>query len=600
MSDDLIREAKDFFEEAQSFESEWRTLWADDLRFGAGDQWDDIAKRARDGSDGEAPRPTMVFDQTDQYIRQIVNDMRMNPVAMKALGVDDVSDPEVAEKLQELFRHIEAVSRAPMAYFTAGEWAARIGRGFFRVYGAPVGDPKRNLYEPRIGTIENALNVYFDPLSVKLDGSDASDAILVVEMSKKSFKRKYGIDAGSWEDDDKGWSTNDSVRIAEWHSVREGKAKKVKDEQGEYSPDEYGKMVAAGERKGDNYREEESTEKRARIRKVTCHEILEDDDFAGGAVGLIPVYGNIRYTDKGRDVRGAIRNAKDSQRLLNYLGSNFAEAASGQTKTPWIAPAEATAGYEHMWDNANRVPFSTLYYNQFHKGQPVNAPTRNNVDLNLAGYANSMQFMSGMIQASLGQYQASIGGPSRETSRVAIDKREQQSDTATYHYNGNLAVSIEYAGRIVMRCISAYYDVARVQKILGEDNESGMVMIDPNAPAPYQRGEDPRTGKAMEVLNPRLGEYDVITSIGPSFTTKREQAAAQLGEIMARNPQEMAIGGDIYYNTLDVPGAKQLAKRKSFPTGVISFARVLGQCENVEPMRVTVDGVQVRAWRRTH
>jgi len=308
-------------------------------------------------------------------------------------------------------------------------------------------------------------------------------------------------------------------------------------------------------------RRPEKGEKTAIIRKLTANDVIEETDFAGDAVGLVPVYGIERYTEDKRDVRGAIRAAKDPQRLLNFLGSNFAEAASGQTKAPWIGPRAAFAG-NPKWDNANRISYPYLDFETFDEnGNPISAPTRNAVDLNLAGYANGMQFMSGMVQASLGQYQASIGGPSRETSRVALDKREQQSDTATYHYNANLGISYEHVGRIILKMIPKMFDVPRMQRVLGEDGEASMVKIDPNSPRAFDQGVGP-DGKKIDVLNLNHGEYDIVMSIGPSFTTKREETASILGEIMSRNPQELAIGGDIYYGSLDVPGAQELAKRK--------------------------------------
>src|SRR3546814_1354065 len=74
-------------------------------------------------SEGGA-RPCLVFDQTNQYIAQVVNDSRQNKPGIKVIPVDSGADIEVAEKLEGIVRHIEYSSRAGIAYDTAQEYAA--------------------------------------------------------------------------------------------------------------------------------------------------------------------------------------------------------------------------------------------------------------------------------------------------------------------------------------------------------------------------------------------------------------------------------------------------------------------------------------------
>lgn len=555
--DDLISEAKDFYEEAESYESRWRDEWFDDLDFRALKQWPSAVLQSRQVSNiGEPPRPCLVFDQVDQYVRQVINDARMNPPALQALPVDDKADVQVAEALQGLFRYIESVSRATAAYNTALDWSATIGRGFIRLYSDQV-DEYRNLWEPRIGRISNAMHVWYDPHSVELDGSDATDAMLVVDMSRSAFKRKYGSAGATieWMGNSTDWINRDTIRVAEWHSCREESRLMVITADGMMTPEQ------AEKRQLINFREEKQKVKTARIRKMTGAEVLEDTEFLGGGVGLVPVYGNERYTREGRQIFGLVRAAKDPQRMLNYLASNFAEAANGQTRAPWIVAHEAVAGFEQQWDRANQTAVPYLLYN--HKDsteQPLPPPARQNVDLNLDGYANALVLQQGMLQASIGMYQASIGAQGQEKSGVAIRERSNQSDVSTFHYISNLGASIQHIGRMIMKMIPEQYDTARVQKILGQDGESGQVMIDPSAQKPFSKGQTAQ-GEAIDVLNPLIGEYDIQISIGPSFSSKRQEAAAAIGEQIGRNPALTQLVGDIYYANQDWPGAKEMSKR---------------------------------------
>ena len=584
----LIADARDFFAEADGHESRWREEWRDDLAFRNLDQWSDKAKAARSGTSGgadggEPARPMLTIDHTDQYIRQIVNDARMNPPALRAVPMDDKADLEVAEALQGMFRYIEATSRAQHAYTTALDWSVTCGRGFFRV-GSELVDHERNLYEPRIGRIANALMVYFDPYSVELDGSDADDAMLISVFSKRAFKRKYpGAKAtSSWDGKDNDWITSEGIRVAEWHSVTSTESKVIVMRGGKRLTEE-----EAQKQQPKNFREEVEKRKVCRVRIVTGAEVIEDNEAHCDGVGLIPVYGVERYTDdsasNSRHLRGAIRAAKDPQRLLNFLASNFAEAASGSPRAPWIAAAESIEGYEHLYEAANRLSLGHLPYRRWSPVGPAGQlqenppPQRMAVDLNLPGYIMGLQSMAGLIQASMGMYQASVGAPGQEKSGVAIRERKSESDVGTFHYNDNLSMSVQQGGRLIMQMIPRLFDVRRVQQVLGEDGEQSQVIIDPNAKQPLSKRKD-ANGKAMLVLNPSIGEYDIQVAVGPSYTTKRQEAVAQMSDLLSRSPDLQALVGDLFFGAMDFPGAKEIAKRmKLMLPDVVKAAEEAGE-----------------------
>ena len=100
-SDKIITEAKERYERAKEV---WSPIYArcrDDLRFSDPtnpQQWPEKAKREREQSEGGA-RPCMTFDQTGQFVRQVINTARRNKPAIKYLPVDDDADPKLAEVL---------------------------------------------------------------------------------------------------------------------------------------------------------------------------------------------------------------------------------------------------------------------------------------------------------------------------------------------------------------------------------------------------------------------------------------------------------------------------------------------------------------------
>jgi hypothetical protein len=110
--DEIIREAREAFDRAADAEAENRREALDDLRFARlGEQWPEQIKRER-ALDG---RPTLTVNRLPAFIRQVVNDARQNKPGMVVHPVDDAADPETAEVLNGLIRHIERSSDAEVA-----------------------------------------------------------------------------------------------------------------------------------------------------------------------------------------------------------------------------------------------------------------------------------------------------------------------------------------------------------------------------------------------------------------------------------------------------------------------------------------------------
>jgi hypothetical protein len=57
------------------------------------------------------------------------------------------------------------------------------------------------------------------------------------------------------------------------------------------------------------------------------------------------------------------------------------------------------------------------------------------------------------------------------------------------------------------------------------------------------------------------GKYDLTVTSGPSFTTRREEAAMQMTEFVRAFPDAAPVIGDILAMNLDWPGADEIAER---------------------------------------
>jgi hypothetical protein len=72
-----------------------------------------------------------------------------------------------------------------------------------------------------------------------------------------------------------------------------------------------------------------------------------------------------------------------------------------------------------------------------------------------------------------------------------------------------------------------------------------------------QETQQPRT----RVYDLSVGKYDLTVDVGPSFNTKREEAANQMIEMIRAYPAIAPLIGDLLAKNLDWPGADEIAER---------------------------------------
>ena len=172
------------------------------------------------------------------------------------------------------------------------------------------------------------------------------------------------------------------------------------------------------------------------------------------------------------------------------------------------------------------------------------------------GFESAMNRAAEDIKATMGIYDASLGNREGDQSGRAINSQMKQASIGNFHFSSNLARSVKQAGRIIIELIPKIYDTPRAIRLLGEDGTPRNVKIDPNAPESVNKTEE------ETVYNLNIGKYDVIADVGPSFATRRQEAAEAQMQMCQADPTLMQIAGDIIVSNMDWPGADDIAKRK--------------------------------------
>lgn len=562
-SEAILKEARERFKRASEADKDNYDRALEAVQFRFGQQWpaeiESIRKNVANGA-----RPCLTLDKTNQYVRQVVNDQRQNRPAIKSRPVDDQGDIETAEVIQGVVRNIEEQSYADVAYDTAIEHAADGGVGYFRIL-TEYCDPTTFDQEIRIRRIRNRFTVHLDPDCMMPEASDAKWGFVSEWLSKEEAERQYGDKRlKSWMDDtpsgDKEhWCSEDGVRIAEYFRIRMDKVKLLLLSDGQTVTEK----ELEGLPEGLTVVDERDTELRVcEWFKLSAVEILKDEEMPTSYVPILRVVGN-EYDIEGKlQLTGMIdKSAMDAQRMYNYAASAFVERVALEPTAPYVAAKGQVEENADAWNTANRSNQSVLTYDPIDVNGTLVPPPQRNMGAGIpAGWVAVLQQMEHSIQGAVGMYSANLGEESNEKSGRAILARQKEGDTATFHYIDNLARAVRHAGRIIIEMIPKVYSNRKVLRIIGEDGTPETVRVDFNQKQPHKKFKD-NAGKVQTIYNPGLGKYDVISTVGPSFTTKRAEGAMALTEVMSRNPQMMAVAGDLYFRSMDFPYANEMAER---------------------------------------
>jgi hypothetical protein len=475
--------------------------------------------------------------------------------------------------LSGLIRQIERSSDAEVAYDTALDFAVTCGFGYFRINTRYASDDSFD-QDLTIERVANPFSIYGDPEGTAADSSDWNVAFVVDSLPRAAFEARWkGAQAVDWGADGSGADSaaarraagpeGERVVVAEYWT-REPAARQVVAlsdgqvvELAVYEAqkamfDALGVRVSAGPRTVASHKVTQ--------RILSGAEVLERIDWAGKFIPIVPVWGEELHVDGRRRLRSLVRDAKDPQRMFNYWRTTTTELVALAPKTPFIGRKGAFETDSAKWATANTESHAYIEYDgpEAPQRQPFAGPP--------AGAMQEALSASDDMKAIMGLHDASLGAASNETSGRAILVRQREGDVSSFHFIDNLGRSLRHGGRVLLDLIPKVYGAARVVRILGADGAAQSVRVNPPGQTGPQAG--PSTGApegvlaaAERIYDLSLGKYDVSIESGPSFSTRREEAANQMIELIRAYPQAAPVLGDLLAKNLDWPGADEIAQR---------------------------------------
>lgn len=553
----FLADVRDRFNEAVNADLENRDAALDDLKFLAGEQWDPGVREQRI----KKKLPVVTINTLPQYVGQVSGDIRINKPSIKVRPAED-GDKKVAEIRQGLIRFIENQSNAQSVYALAGEDQVGCGLGHFRLT-LEYADGDSFDQDIRIKHIPNPFAVVWDPQSTEPTGSDARWCFVVDEIDRPTFETLYPDARASnlvVPLDEAGWVTRDVVRVTEYWVMKPvertlalimrppAEQPSIEDITGR--EEEMAPLVVKAP--GGRPRMRKAIKWQACMYLTNGVELLEPRPYEY-PISRLPI-----FRVSGREVRvgprryrfGLVRWAKDPVRMKNLMRSAAAQWIGQSPKQQWLVNAADEEEMDAIRD-AGKSDDSVIAYSGPNPPQRLDPPVAPTALLQEASIADQD------IKDVTGLQDASLGIKSNETSGKAINARERAGDVATYMYHDNLHSAIRECGKVANELIPVVIDTARTLTILGDDEMTSTVRVnDPGADEP---------------IDMKVGKYDVTLEVGPSYSTRRVEAAESMAQFFQSVPAAGQVAGDLYAKAQDWPMADAIAERlkKAMPPELV-------------------------------
>jgi hypothetical protein len=487
-------------------------------------------------------KPKFEVNKIMLAVIRIVNEYRNNRITVDYVSKDGTDNEKLAEVCDGLYRADEQASVADEAYDNAFEEAVGGGIGAWRlrtVYeDEENGDDDRQRI--RIEPIYDAdSSVFFDLNSKRQDKSDAKFCFVITSMTRESYKETYDDDPTDWpkiiHQYEFDWATPDVVFVAEYFKVEE-KSETIRIFQAIDGSEE---RYSSADFEADETLEEtlaavgtlevrQKKIKRKRVRKyiMSGGKVLEDAGYiAGNCIPIVVVYGKRWFVDNIERCMGAVRLAKDAQRLKNMQLSKLGEiSALSSVEKPILVP-EQVAGHQVMWAEDNIKDYPYLLVN------PITGPNGEQQISGPIAYTKSPQIppaMAALLQITETDMQDILGNPQGADKMVsgisgkAVEMIQTRVDMQAFIYMSNFAKGAKRGGEIWLSMArDIYIDLNRKMKTISRAGETGMIEL-------MKPAIDTQTGAMVTENDLSAATFDVVAEVGPSSSSKRQATVRAL------------------------------------------------------------------------
>lgn len=532
-------------------------------------------------------KPKLEVNKTAKSRDGIVREYRNNRMDVKFISKDGAVDDELADTCAKLYRADEQDSNAEDAKDNCFQELVDGGIGAFRLRTRyeeedveEEDEPQRIMMEP---IVDADSSVFFDLDCKTQDKSDAKYAYLICSMTYEEYEDKYEENPADWPKQIQqryhDWLTPDVVYVAEYYCVEwlpsflkiyrglDGSEVRHTETELENAPGLGRTLKATGFKE---IRKKKTKRKRVHKYVLSGGAVLEDCGYiVGSEIPIVIGYGNRVFIDNVERVKGHIRDAKDSQRILNMQVSNLAElSAMTPVEKPIVTP-EQIAGHQEMWaeDNIVNRPYLVLNPGTDAGGNPLPPGP-----LGYTKAPNVPPAQAALLQLTDGYMKDVLGNPDEAGKVIShvtgdmVQAAQKVIDSNAFIYISNMAKAIRRCGQIWLSMARELYtQKGRMMKGVGERGELSRLELMKPMIAP-----DGSVTKANDLTR---ASFDVAVEVGPSNESKRQAAITAITGMLPSVQDPETQGVLITYALSQMEGEgisdlRQYARMKLLKQGI--------------------------------
>jgi hypothetical protein len=232
----------------------------------------------------------------------------------------------------------------------------------------------------------------------------------------------------------------------------------------------------------------------------------------------VVVYGKRWFVDNIERCMGAVRLAKDAQRLKNMQLSKLGEiSALSSVEKPILVP-EQVAGHQVMWAEDNLRDYPYLLVNPITSadgGTTISGPVAYTKSPSIPpAMAALLQITESDMQDILGNQQGADKMVSGMSGK-AVEMIQTRVDMQTFIYMSNFAKGMKRCGEIWLSMAKDIYtEDSRKMKTITPAGTTGVVEL-------MQPMIDQETGEIKMANDLSSAQFDVVAEVGPSSSSKR-------------------------------------------------------------------------------
>ena len=598
----IHQEAMRQFDGIQSALRDERLQCLQDRRFYsiAGAQWE--------GPLGEQfeNKPKFEVNKIHLAVIRIINEYRNNRITVDFVSKEGAEYDKLADLCDGLYRADEQDSGAEEAFDNAFEEAVGGGFGAVRLRTAYEDDEddENEKQRIRIEPIYDAdSSVFFDLDAKRQDKADAKHCFVITSMTRDAYQAEWNDDPSSWPKEihqyEFDWLTPDVVFVAEYYRVEEVKEtvrifETIDGEEERYSQADFD----ADENLEETLRAIGSREvrqkrvKRTKVRKyiLSGNAVLDDCGYiAGKAIPVVPVYGKRWFVDNVERCMGHVRLAKDAQRLKNMQLSKLGEiSALSSVEKPILTP-EQVAGHQMMWaeDNIKNYPYLLI--------NPITGPDGSQQVGGPVAYTRSAAIppaLAGLLQLTDADMNDILGNPQGADKMVsnisgkAVEAIQSRLDMQTFIYMSNQAKLVRRVGEIWLGMAKdVYVEPGRKMKTVGLMGEMGSVEL-------MKPTIDEETGEIETENDLSEASFDVVSSVGPSFVSRREATVRSITNMIAvsDDPETRQVLTSMAVMNMEGEGIEDV--REYFRKKLVQLGVLKPTEEEAQQMMLAMEGQQ--------